>query len=403
MSLRNREDVLHIPYRSENPREFHVDELLTQSAGVQEVLSALIEGRAELLSSMRSVQEKTALLDAAIALQQRDVLTTVVLFLKDTCCDRVLRSLLQPRQPARSALLNYFRESDDHKMFESYTYILGFTDSLQEAVEMLRLSLSSPDPMNRLDALRTASRFCKHHADAERCTSADTHSLSWLAAKSNDLVDLLASQLVIEPYDANLARTNKMPLCTKIPRSPLPAPLDDEDMYPNLIFSPLRRTLYYCLLYHPKASENLQSSPERLRARFNVSPRTYMRLSLQARCRVGDWQMVKELPVQKGFFAGIFSPKIKSPISFSEFVHQVHVYQGPLELECYFASLIKDDTVRLRVSLDYRLFDIAAQTMLKLGLRAKLEELLRSTVFIKPEVRQLCVDALQNPRHSWKK
>ena len=309
------------------------------------ILDALEARQPSGLLGVRGWAEKLAVLDEAIARGDCDLVTYVVLFLRNTLREDLFFTALRGRGLA-------FRLYETHCRTRGETRALvvlyrHFDMRHEEHILRARMAYASRNARTRMADLAETVRSARQHEETKD-----------IAATLTAQVHLLDRQIKIENHDARVAASGQEAIYEAHPR-------------PCIVFSPLSFTLHYNLIYHPRVSKEKLSSPRGMQAHFNVSDKMFMYLALKARAKVGDWETVKNLPPKKG----VFKKSQQSVIGFRTFADVVRMHGGPRDLLVHFANLVETPEEKFSVAMRNEIYEVAVAALVELKDRDKLEQL----------------------------
>jgi len=278
----------------------------------QQTVRDLILGLPYSLEGYRSLQEKEALLDAALEYGDGDAILAVTLHLRRTLKRAKFIAVLSCRQVACDQLVSY----------------LVTRHELSQVVDLLQA-------MDR-----------RHEAGVVAYKAAAVSGN--LEVKVRSLKQCLASQSLRGHQDSHLI-VEQVNLLERL--SPvMSSEVGHLDRKPeSLASASVLKALLYLATHHYQVQENLLHSPQALRKMHNLSDKQYTWICLRARASVSSWGECQDLVMAKSWLGG---RKAKGCISPTEVVSLLAAAGAPSEALAPLLSLV--DNVDDRLSLAKR-------------------------------------------------
>ncbi|XP_077537297.1 spermatogenesis-defective protein 39 homolog isoform X2 [Haemaphysalis longicornis] len=198
----------------------------------EETVRNIVIGQPYFLGQHRSREDKIALLNEAVRVQDGNAIIAVLLFLKQTLKPSLFNQELMQRPRAVSHYLSHLRAVQDNSQLMDVLGMLGKTEDA--AMVKYRLAVESPEAATRLRNLQSCF---KSHFQSDP-------SLEMQAELVKEELRLLEMQLAIEEEDSRVEKEGQNILMQEFPRK---APV---------VGTSLVTTVYYCCLYHYNVSHS---------------------------------------------------------------------------------------------------------------------------------------------------
>ncbi|KAH8028193.1 hypothetical protein HPB51_014148 [Rhipicephalus microplus] len=211
----------------------------------EETVRNIVIGQPYFLGQHRSKEDKIALLNEAVRIQDGNAIIAVLLFLKETLKQSLFNQELMQRPRAVSHYLSHLRAVQDNSQLMDVLGMLGRAEDA--AMIKYKLAVETPEAATRLRNLQSCY---KSHFQSDA-------SLEAQAELVREELKLLEMQLTIEEQDSRAEVEGQNILMQEFPRK---APV---------VGTSLITTLYYCCLYHYNVSNNHIASPSQMKAVFN--------------------------------------------------------------------------------------------------------------------------------------
>ncbi|KAK2527647.1 Vipas39 [Columba livia] len=307
------------------------------------------------LERFRSLQDKLVLLDEAVAGNDGNVITAVLIFLKRTLRREILFRELEVRQVALCHLIHFLKESGEQKMLLD---LLRFLDRTEEvALSQYREHLNIQDVEKRREFLKGCIGL--------PFSAEDTSHIQ-------DHYTLLERQIIIEANDRRLEAAGQSEIFQKYPRKA------------SILNMPLVTTLFYSCFYHYTEAEESEltlipmrltcviqvlevlvvyqgtfSSPTNLKKTFKIPDKQYVLTALAARAKLRAWDDVDALFTTKNWLG---YTKKKAPIGFHRVVEILQRNSAPVQVLQEYVRLVEDVETRLNLATKYKCHDVVIET-----------------------------------------
>ncbi|XP_035689373.1 spermatogenesis-defective protein 39 homolog isoform X2 [Branchiostoma floridae] len=343
------------------------------SLPVKETIKRIILGQPYSLEAYKSLQDKLALLDAAIKMHDGDAITITVLFLKKTVRKSIFQQELIKRPVAINHLIHFlWCHYDLDELEELYKMLRRMEDVF---VLKYKQALAPSKAAGRAQSIAAVVRSFQHDSS--------------LAPDSTLLLEqctLLQRQLQIEEEDKKIAAGGKHPV------------FKDHPPKAQLPLTPLTTTLYYCSFYHYNESDSSLSSPLSIKRDFQMSDKQYTWSALNALAKLHRWKEIEALLTSKNWFGGT---KMKACIGFEKVVEILSKQKAPVDILSKYLAYIEDPNERLALAAKHKCHRIVVDTLIQLKDRAALEDYRLKTPDYSLE-RQYLITALNNSQVKWK-
>ena len=245
------------------------DRMLGRTSALQQVL----DGDTSKLVCLKALDAKVAVVDAAIAAADGNLLTAAVLHMRDTLSRRLFHRELGRRAEAEEAYVQYLRATGQVDLALDLLTMTGRHE--EAAMTKLRQCLA-------VSGLETRIRLLRH---CRQNFFAADEALQFWGSLVEEEAALLERQLPIEEEDRRaecLPTSEVNAKFLQVPRRPLPG-------------LPLLTTLFYCCLYHWDLPENCLASPASVRKSFDLTDRQFLATALTALSLRKRWSLVDAL------------------------------------------------------------------------------------------------------------
>ena len=386
--LKQKEIKLRVENENLAKQVLHYKSMLVND--VQAVISKLEIGNYNYVANCDSLEMKKELLENACLTFDADVILIVVLFLKQMLQPFLFCQFICAEKDAVGVYVSHLRNSlnkacvidEKDEMFEEkHKFICNFANGIkanadaieaaqslayfyhfqrkyfEEALVILRLAYMQTNARQRLRMLQFG------------LNALNRTNNTWYQKQVKDHIQLLEIEIQIEAGDTALTKARNELIFVHYPRT-------------QIIDATLSSLLFYCLFYHPLASADNVANANTLRENYKVSiftliyflqvsEKRWTWISLQARAKIKDWEMVKNLTLKKGF---IFDHH-ESVIGFNIFVDVLSDFRAPLDLISMYVNLIKDSEERFQCCLKNHLYDFAIDACYELRDQVRLRQL----------------------------
>lgn len=309
------------------------------------------------LEQHKGKDEKTALLDAAIKSHDGNVITAVVLFLRNTLKKSTFQQLLLERIDAINHYLHYLQTDHEDDELGNMLLMLGRTE--EAAMLKFKRAVSVCSPESKIKRLQN---------------SLDTHFhgnpvVTFLTDLVNEYIILLQHQLPVEADDLKQEAEGTSEIFRKLPRSA------------SLIDSSVITTLFYCCLYHYHLPENNLASPYSVRKRHQLTDKQFVWTAVSALSILQRWSDIEALFQTKSWLGGM---KMKCCIGFHKVVEVLAEKKAPVQIIEKYVRMIENIEDRLNVSKRYKCHQVVVETLIQMkdrqGLLGYKRELLPHSV-----------------------
>lgn len=321
------------------------------------------------LERFRSLKQKMELLDEALKLNDGNVITAILIFLKRTLSKEILFQELEPRQIALHHFIRFLKEIKDQQLLLELLKALGRTEDC--ALIQYKDYLNIHDEMRRKEFLKDCIKLPFPVEDA---------------ALVLDHYTLLERQIIVEASDKRFETDGQREIFKKYPRKA------------TILNMPLITTLYYCCFYHYGEPEGTFSSPSNLKKTFKISEKQYLLTATAARAKLKAWFDVDALYTTKNWLG---YTKKKAPIGFHRVVDILQKNNAPIEVLQEYIRLVDDVELRLNLAIKNKCHDIVIDTYKDLKDRQQLIEYKSRVEQGSREMRKI-EDILNNSQLRWK-
>ncbi|NXU57293.1 SPE39 protein, partial [Turnix velox] len=285
------------------------------------------------LERFRSLQDKLALLDEAVAGHDGNVITAVTLtsptFTSLSPLEILFREL-EVRQVALCHLIHFLKETGDQKLLLDLLRRFFFFLSLQ--LSQYREHLNIQDVEKKREFLKSCIGL--------PFSAEDTFHIQ-------DHYTLLERQIIIEANDHRLETAGQSEIFRKYPRKA------------SILNMPLVTTLFYSCVYHYTEPEGTFSSPANLKKTFKIPDKQYVLTALAARAKLRAWHDVDALFTTKNWLG---YTKKKAPIGFHRVVEILQRNSAPVQVLQEYVRLVEDVETRLNLATKYKCHDVVIET-----------------------------------------
>uniref|UniRef100_A0A8C6ZM09 Spermatogenesis-defective protein 39 homolog n=1 Tax=Nothoprocta perdicaria TaxID=30464 RepID=A0A8C6ZM09_NOTPE len=282
------------------------------------------------LERFRSLQDKLVLLDEAVAGNDGNVITAVLIFLKRTLRKEILFRELEVRQVALCHLIHFLKETGEQKLLLDLFRFLDRTEEV--ALSQYREHLNIQDVEKRKEFLKGCIGLPFSAEDASHI---------------QDHYTLLERQIIIEASDRQLERAGQSDIFRKYPRKA------------SILNMPLVTTLFYSCFYHYTEAEGTFSSPTNLKKTFKIPDKQYVLTALAARAKLRAWNDIDALFTTKNWLG---YTKKKAPIGFHRVVEILQRNSAPVQVLQEYVCLVEDVETRLNLATKYKCHDVVIDT-----------------------------------------
>eukprot|EP01137_Pigoraptor_chileana_P026671 Opistho-2@608 len=349
----------------------------------KQTIDAFIRGETSpRMEHHRSLKDKQALLDGAIAANDGNAVMAVILFMKKTLRPAVFLAQIGQRQLAIQMYARYLKARYE---WDELGALWRFTKRpVDEGLLLYRRSFYKRTDGAMSDALGDAVRYC-----------AKVDALKWEHSQMFDNASLLERQIKMEIHDGDLEASGTDAFFKKHPRKL------------RLPQTPLSITLSYASFYHYSAPEDRLSSPVNIRKTFKVSDNFFTHIAIRARSKLRDWDSVEALLTQKGTL--FRSTRIKSCIGFEPVVDVLFKHDAPPEVLSKYLSLMSEEELDRKFGTAIRVGCplVAIEALVETRDREKLvwfRGYVQSNYsnYQGSKIIAVIEDALKNPVNKWK-
>ncbi|XP_043930622.1 spermatogenesis-defective protein 39 homolog [Protopterus annectens] len=321
------------------------------------------------LERFRSLKQKMELLDEALKLNDGNVITAILIFLKRTLSKEILFQELGSRQVALHHFIRFLKEMKDQKLLLELLKALGRTEDC--ALIQYKDYLNIQDEMKRKEFLKDCTKLPFSVEDA---------------ALVLDHYTLLERQIIIEASDKRSEADGHTEIFKKYPRKA------------TILNMPLITTLYYCCFYHYGEPEGTFSSPANLKKTFKISEKQYLLTATASRAKLKAWFDVDALFTTKNWLG---YTKKKAPIGFHRVVDILQKNNAPVEVLHEYIRLVDDVELKLNLAIRNKCHDVVIDTYKDLKDRQQLIAY-KSKVEQGTREKRKIEDILNNSQIRWK-
>lgn len=338
-----------------------------------DTVNRILLGQPYSLESYRSLEDKIALLDAALITMDGSAIMATVLHFKNSVKKTIFNTEMQARPQACTLYVNYLRKR--HKYTEAIDFLGSLGRPEDAAILSYELALTSKTPDAKMKNMEKSLE-----------TYFNFPSLSLEGKMVKDHVKLLDRQMAIDEVDSK-DHTNAM--LVKYPRAA------------NVVEKSLLTTLFYCCMYHWEAAENHPGSPLSLRKTHDLTDHELLWTVLRGRARVNHWPLPSELESwlgSKGLLgtlgsitsafgsSGKLLPKrIKATLPMEQVVHTLHSSGAPSNVLAVYIGLMDNMESRLKLAVNYKCHQAVIDVHCAQKDRSALEQYMKEIPFGSPE------------------
>lgn len=329
----------------------------------EETVRNIVIGQPYFLGQHRSKEDKVALLNEAVRVQDGNAIIAVLLFLKQTLKQSLFNQELMQRPRAVSHYLSHLRAVQDNSQLMDVLGMLGRAEDA--AMIKYKLAVETPEAATRLRNLQSCY---KSHFQSDP-------SLETQAELVREELKLLEMQLTIEEQDSRAEMEGQNILMQEFPRK---APV---------VGTSLVTTLYYCCLYHYNVPNSHIASPSQMKAVFNLTEKQFVWTALTALAQIKHWKEIDNLFQGKSWLG---KSKMRCCIGFDKAVEILAKAHAPPEVFERYLQMVDDSEKRLTLAKAHKCHSVAIETLVYLRdrqrlLRYKSEVPAQSTVFFEIE------------------
>ncbi|XP_077537373.1 spermatogenesis-defective protein 39 homolog isoform X2 [Haemaphysalis longicornis] len=311
----------------------------------EETVRNIVIGQPYFLGQHRSREDKIALLNEAVRVQDGNAIIAVLLFLKQTLKPSLFNQELMQRPRAVSHYLSHLRAVQDNSQLMDVLGMLGRTEDA--AMVKYRLAVESPEAATRLRNLQSCF---KSHFQSDP-------SLEMQAELVKEELRLLEMQLAIEEEDSRVEKEGQNILMQEFPRK---APV---------VGTSLVTTVYYCCLYHYNVSHNHIASPNQMRVLFNLTEKQFVWTALSALAQIKHWKEIDNLFQGKSWLG---KSKMRCCIGFDKAVEILAKAHAPPEVFEKYLQMVDDAEKRYALAKVHKCHSVAIETLVYLRDRQRL-------------------------------
>ncbi|KAH6926326.1 hypothetical protein HPB50_017110 [Hyalomma asiaticum] len=342
----------------------------------EETVRNIVIGQPYFLGQHRSKEDKVALLNEAVRVQDGNAIIAVLLFLKQTLKQSLFNQELMQRPRAVSHYLSHLRAVQDNSQLMDVLGMLGRAEDA--AMIKYKLAVETPEAATRLRNLQSCY---KSHFQSDP-------SLETQAELVREELKLLEMQLTIEEQDSRAEMEGQNILMQEFPRK---APV---------VGTSLVTTLYYCCLYHYNVPNSHIASPSQMKAVFNLTEKQFVWTALTALAQIKHWKEIDNLFQGKSWLG---KSKMRCCIGFDKAVEILAKAHAPPEVFERYLQMVDDSEKRLTLAKAHKCHSVAIETLVYLRdrqrlLRYKSEVPAQSTVFF--EIERLLNGTCGQYKHS---
>ncbi|CAG0886712.1 unnamed protein product [Cyprideis torosa] len=279
----------HSAQRSSLSRELRVKDFpkpkktmpLSQDVvSVEDTISRIVLGQPYSLESHRRLDEKTALLEAAMNFGDGNLILAVVLHLARSLKPSLFRALVHPHAEAVSQYVAYLCE---RREYQKALEVLGLMGKEDDAA-YLQLAISNTHGASDVASLLQAlKRDALPHFKR-------TPGLAAEAILIGQQIDLLELQRPIQQADQMKSSISSQPLWEGL-----------ED----LVGSSLVDTVYYCSLHHWDVGPNHLACPNSFKGKFQMRDKCFVFAAVRALASREAWSDIDKILLAKNMFGSV--------------------------------------------------------------------------------------------------
>jgi hypothetical protein len=333
-------------------------------------LNRILLGQSYCLEWYKSMDQKRALLDAALDTFDGNCITTVLLFIRKTLNHQILMMMVKTRPSAVSHYCSFLKQLHAWKELTTVYQTLGDYESL--GYLKFRECEEVEDADQRLKQLQC----CQSMFSTTPTLKKNVHYVE-------EYVKLVKKQKQI------VASETKGNAHIQIP----------------IMFTPVTTTLLYCCKQHFTSPPTHTCNPEALREMFKISEKQYFQVCLLAFTLRQNWTAIENLLTTKGVFG--IGKKKKSPIGFERVVRTLGnpklSRRPPPEILRRYLLAVDDFETRLCLATYTMVYDVAIETLKQMRDRERLRNYLNQIPMRKQgEYRGKIRALLDNSQIKWK-
>ncbi|XP_037575080.1 spermatogenesis-defective protein 39 homolog [Dermacentor silvarum] len=311
----------------------------------EETVRNIVIGQPYFLGQHRSKEDKIALLNEAVRVQDGNAIIAVLLFLKQTLKQSLFNQELMQRPRAVSHYVSHLRAVQDNSQLMDVLGMLGRAEDA--AMVKYKLAVETPEAATRLRNLQSCY---KSHFQSDP-------SLEMQAELVREELKLLEMQLIIEEQDSKAEKEGQNILMQEFPRK---APV---------VGTSLVTTLYYCCLYHYNVSNSHIASPSQMKALFNLTEKQFVWTALAALAQIKHWKEIDNLFQGKSWLG---KSKMRCCIGFDKAVEILAKAHAPPEVFERYLQMVDDSEKRLTLAKAHKCHNVVIETLVYLRDRQRL-------------------------------
>nr|XP_039260826.1 spermatogenesis-defective protein 39 homolog [Styela clava] len=343
----------------------------------QETLKRFMLGESVVKELYRSVEDKTALLDAAIRRHDGNAILSITLFMRNTLKRELFSKELMSRPVAVDHYCAYLQAISEIEELHEILMVLGRTE--EAAMLKYRHCLKcARSPEVRMNALKDC---IKYYFDSDPRLANETREIQ-------DQVSLLNRQNIIDDNDSKTQESEKPSVFKTHPRRE------------NLTNKSVITTLYYCCYYHWGEPEGILSSPQSIKNEYRVAEKAFVYTAIAALCRMRKWRDLEQvLTIPKSLFRG---PRLHAVMGFDKVVDVLSKNLAPPDAIQKYCAEIETSDVRLEMAQKLKCHKVVIDTLVYQKDRQRLMSYLNYIPDTNQHMRQYLLSESRKPETKWK-
>ncbi|XP_076238832.1 spermatogenesis-defective protein 39 homolog [Calliopsis andreniformis] len=309
----------------------HSVQLETAAVQPDITLRKILLGQPYSLEQYKSLNSKTALLDAAIISGDGNAILLIILFLTKTLKRSLVQRILAERPDAVNVYIRYLSTRLQLNEITDILTMLG--QSMDAAMKTLHIVIKNTrDPDRLLQKLRNAYK-------TQFSTLTDCKEASFVQS----YIKLLEWQMAVKKLDGN-----------------------EEVELNSSVLDCLRHTCK-----SQNVSEGTLMSPTILCQLHDISPRQYQKVALEVRASAGDWDNVDKLLLTKDWLG---SKKLQTYLPVEDVLKILHKNKAAADVLEKYLKYVDNVERRLELAKKMHCFRIAIDILVQQADRAALME-----------------------------
>ncbi|XP_066977342.1 spermatogenesis-defective protein 39 homolog [Macrobrachium rosenbergii] len=322
------EEIAHLKKRLENSYSRY-----SMTLPPEDMVSRIMLGHPFSLESYRSLEDKLALIDSALAVMDSSAILVTVLHLKNTVKKSIFIKEMQSRVQAVQVYVHYLKQR--YNFTEAIDFLGNLGKHEDAAILTYKWTLAGKSPSTKVKNLGKALQ--SHFSDP---------AMAFEATALKDHHQLLERQIQIEAANQSTSQ------------------VVDESKEKGLVDSSVLATLLYCCMHNWDAPESNVGSPMALRKAHNITDRQLLWTALRGRAQISHWPLPSDLEAwmgNKGVLGALTSIKsvlsgsgrvVKSTLPIDQVVYMLQSTDAPSNVLASYILLVDSLDVRLKLAVN---------------------------------------------------